>query len=222
MTEGEVRDLQVEMNNFLTSHRGLGYTRLQLDGEMGRLTRKRIEQIKYLIGYERQFVNDTVTNNFKHRMRHPSDTKNTWGQSRATVKRGRKRRMRRRAWVLRNRVQAVATSGVGSFDGRPVAKAAIPLLQWARANGWRGGLVSGWRDPKYSQQLCFNMCGRPSCPGKCAGLASNHVGSTPQRFGIDVSDYTNFGRIIARCPLSPKIHNALGARDPVHFSPSGN
>src|SRR4051794_25339146 len=104
MTEAEVRDLQVEMNNFLLTYRGLGYTALQLDGGMGQLTRKRIEQIKYLIGYERPFINDTVNDKFKHRMRHPTDTKNDWGQTREVVARGRKRRIQRRAWVAHNRL----------------------------------------------------------------------------------------------------------------------
>lgn len=222
MTKEEITRLQTEMNKFIRKYRGLGYTRLQVDGQMGQLTKKRIEQIKYLIGYERQYINAEANEKFRHRMRHPSDTSNDWGQTKAVVARGRKRRIRRRRWVAQNHVSSYVNSGVGRFDGKPVAKCAVPLLTWARQNGWHGQLVSGWRDPKYSQSLCYNMCGRPSCPGRCAGLSSNHVGSSPSRFAMDVSDYGNFGRIIARCPLQPKVHNSLGARDPVHFSPSGS
>lgn len=221
MTKEEVSRLQTEMNRFIRKYKGLGYTRLQVDGEMGPLAKKRVEQIKYLIGYARENINDTPNEDFRHRMRHPSDTKNNWGQTKAVVARGRKRRIRRRRWVARNQVTSYVKPGVSHFDGRPVAKCAVPLLTWARKNGWHGRLVSGWRDPKYSQSLCYNMCGRPSCPGRCAGLSSNHVGSSPARFAMDVSDYANFGRIIAHCPLQPKVHNSLGARDPVHFSPSG-
>lgn len=221
MTKEEITRLQREMNHFFRKYKGLGYTRLQVDGDMGQLTKKRVEQIKYLIGYARENINSGPTEDFRHRMRHPGDTQNNWGQTKAVVVLGRKRRRRRRRWVARNHVTAVATSGVGRFDGKPVAKCAVPLLTWARQNGWDGQLVSGWRDPKYSQSLCYNMCGRPSCPGRCAGMSSNHVGSSPSRFAMDVSDYNNFGRVIARCPLQPKVHNSLGARDPVHFSPSG-
>jgi hypothetical protein len=222
MTEAEVRQLQTETNRFLRTHRGLGYTQLRVDGKTGPLTKKRVTEIKYLLGYVRAHINDKVDENFYHRMRNPRDTSNTWGQTKSVVREGLKRRIRRRAEVRKNALKAVLKPGVGKFDGKTVAKCAIPLLTWARANGWKGTLVSGWRDPKYSQSLCFNMCGRPSCPGKCAGLSSNHVGDTPAKFAMDVSDYVNFGHIIARCPLQPKVHNSLGARDPVHFSPSGN
>lgn len=116
---------------------------------------------------------------------------------------------------------AAASSGVTTFDGVPVAAVAVPYLQWARNHGWNGRLVSGWRDPKYSQSLCYRMCGRPSCPGKCAGTSSNHVGTTSNHFAVDVSDYQTFRRVIADCPISPRIFNNLPI-DPVHFSPSGN
>lgn len=222
MTEAAVRKLQTEMNTFLRKYRGLGYTQLRVDGELGQLTKARIRQIKWLIGYLRENMTTEVNDNFFHRMRHPNDTKNNWGQTKRTVSRARARRIRRRRWVAQNQIRSYVKPGVGRFDGKPVAKCAIPLLQWARQNGWRGSLVSGWRDPKYSQSLCYNMCGRPSCPGRCAGLASNHVGSTASRFAMDVSDYANFGRLMARCPLRPKVHNSLGARDPVHYSPAGN
>lgn len=222
MTHEEVRHLQTEMNTFIRKNRGLGYARLMVDGVLGQHTRDRIHQIKYLIGYMRENLTSEVNDNFYHRMRHPRDTKNNWGQTKSTVSRGRRRRIRRRRWVAQNQVKSYLKSGVSRFDGRPVAKCAVPLLQWARKNGWRGNLTSGWRDPAYSQHLCYQMCGRPSCPGKCAGLSSNHVGSTSSRFAMDVSDYVNFGSLMRRCPLHPKVHNSLGARDPVHFSPSGN
>ena len=101
------------------------------------------------------------------------------------------------------------------------------LPRWPR-RGWErrqhhsahGRLVSGWRSRAYSQHLCYAMCGRPQCPGRCAGMATNHVYSQPDRFAIDVSDYGTFGRLMQRYP-GRKIRNSLGSRDPVHFSPSG-
>ncbi len=122
----------------------------------------------------------------------------------------------------KNQKAAAKASGVTRYDGVPVAAWMVPYLQWARANGWRGRLVSGWRDPNYSRSLCMRMCGEPSCPGRCAGLNSNHVGSAEPRGAIDVSEYTHFAALMRRCPLEPRIFNALGARDPVHFSASGN
>lgn len=222
MTEQQNRHLQSELNNFTRDHKALGYTPLRIDGEMGQLTKKRIRQVKWCLGYSRVNMDAKVDENFVQRMRHPSRVNPNWNQSKAAVRSGRRRRISRSRWVAQNYLKSVLKPGVGRFDGKPVAKAAVPLLQWARNNGWHGQLVSGWRDPKYSQQLCFQMCGRPSCPGRCAGLSSNHVGSEPSRFAMDVSDYTKFGEIMRHCPLKPNVHNSLGARDPVHFSPSGN
>lgn len=123
--------------------------------------------------------------------------------------------------VRANRKAALKAQGVTRYDGVPVAAWMVPYLQWARENGWRGRLVSGWRDPQYSRNLCMRMCGAPSCPGRCAGTSSNHSGSTPGRGAVDVSDYVTFERLMARCPISPKLINRLDARDPVHFSVSG-
>lgn len=121
-----------------------------------------------------------------------------------------------------NKKAAAKTTGVGRYDGVPVANWLIPYLDWARQNGWKGRLVSGWRDPNYSRSLCMRMCGAPRCPGRCAGTSSNHVGSNKPHGAIDVSDYVTFERLMARCPLTPKLRNTLDARDPVHFSVPGN
>ena len=121
-----------------------------------------------------------------------------------------------------NRKAAAKTTGVGRYDGVPVANWMVPYLQWARDNGWKGRLVSGWRDPNYSESLCRRMCGAPRCPGRCAGTSSNHVGSVEPHGAVDVSDYVTFERLMARCPLQPRLRNTLDARDPVHFSVPGN
>ena len=101
------------------------------------------------------------------------------------------------------------------FDGKKVKKEAYDRLVWARKNGWRGVLTSGHREPSYSRSLCYAMCGAPSCSGRCAGVNSNHV-----RNAVDVTDYYTFGRLMKRYP-GQKWFNALGWRDPVHFSPNG-
>jgi hypothetical protein len=132
-------------------------------------------------------------------------------------------RQRQREIVSLNRKHqklAAAAHGVTTYDGVPVAAVAVRYLDWARAHGWQGHLVSGWRDPKYSQSLCYRICGAPRCPGKCAGTSSNHVGTDLHRFAVDVSDYVTFRRVIANCPYEPRIFNNLPV-DPVHFSPNG-
>lgn len=195
-----------------------GFAHVIVDGRKGAATRTRIRLVKYFLGYAGTAAkqNAVIDDAFSERLWHPKDPRYSTA---ARIGRGMARRSKqRRDWRKNHR--AAKTKGVGTFDGVPVANAAIAYLTWARKRGWRGRLVSGWRDPKYSQSLCMRMCGAPSCPGRCAGLASNHVGSNPDRFAIDVSDYARFGQLMRLYP-GRKIFNALGAADPVHFSPSG-
>jgi ABC-type transporter Mla subunit MlaD len=111
-------------------------------------------------------------------------------------------------------------SGVTTFDGKQVAAWFVPWLNKIRARGrWSGVVVSGWRDPVYSEQLCLNMCGQKSCPGTCAGRASHHSGSVYPAGAIDVSDYYVFAEE-ARAVGAP-FYNAL-PNDRVHFSTTGN
>jgi hypothetical protein len=221
MTKTEVTHLQNSMNRFAENHPDLGLPPLRIDGDFGRLTKDRVRLIKYLLGYSRKRMVPQVGAPFFKRMNHPTVVEPSWRQTAASVKTGKKRRAKRRRSVRRNRVVAFLKPGVGTFDGVPVAKCAIPVLQWCRHHGWKGRLVSGFRTAKHSEDICISMCGRPSCPGKCAGRSTNHTGNSPARFAMDVSDFVNFGHIVAGCPLQPKVHNAL-PRDLVHFSPSGN
>jgi hypothetical protein len=94
-------------------------------------------------------------------------------------------------------------------------------LVWAREHGWRGQLISGWRSPQQSEQLCFGICGRPICPGRCAGRASNHSKKQKPGGAVDVSDFARFAELMVRCPFRPRIFNALGPADPSHFSSTG-
>ena len=116
---------------------------------------------------------------------------------------------------------APSSPAVATFDGKPVASWLIAYLSWARQHGWQGTLTSGWRDPEYSEKLCMQICGAPTCPGRCAGRFSNHSGSVKPQGAIDVSDYTRFGKLMAQCPLSPRIFNDL-PKDRVHFSATGH
>lgn len=198
-----------------------GIAPIRVDGKKGVATRSRIKLVKYYLGYQRPIAgyNSQVDHAFRSRLWHP---KNPRYSTPARIARGMARRSKQRRDWKKNQKKAIKTTGVGHFDGRPVANWLLPYLQWARSQDWKGTLNSGWRDPVYSERLCYNMCGRPSCPGRCAGRNSNHSGSVKPRGAIDVSYYYEFGQLMRRCPYEPKIFNALGARDPVHFSASGN
>lgn len=139
----------------------------------------------------------------------------------------RKRRLLEKAGIDPN----PASNGLSTFDGKQVAawmvgKARGPdgkIVNWllrSRNAGWTGTVVSGYRSPEYSESLCRAMCGAPTCSGRCAGRGSNHSQTGPPNWGaIDVSDYTNFGRIQSR--IGSPLHNSLGSADPVHFSYTG-
>lgn len=211
----EVLRLQQQLNFF--SERFLkGLTPLREDGEWGRLTHRRSRIGKFQLGYDK--LEDDWTDKQLRRLRHPKDADLAPAD---VIERGERRRREQRESWERNLHAAGQRSGVTNFDGRPVARWFVPYLQWAREEaGWRGRLVSGWRDPHYSEQLCMQMCGAPRCPGRCAGTSSNHVGDTAPHGAIDVSESVKFGEVMRHCPLRPRIFNDL-PNDRVHFSSTG-
>lgn len=237
MTLAERKQFQHTLNAF--THDWLkGVEPLIVDGNLGHATNTRVRTVEYYLGYDRDRINELgdqyrtnerVRRQLVRRARHPMDPQyvpsNDAGIRKAVVYRGRTRRRRQKARWLANQVKGFFATGVTYYDGKPVAKWMVPYLNYARAHGWVGRLTSGWRDPAYSEHLCYLMCGAPSCPGKCAGRSSNHVGSSNPHGAIDVSDYARFGSIMASMPLpsgAPRLHNSLGWRDPVHYSASGN
>lgn len=223
MLPGDIKSLQQRMNEFVKIYLdGLGP--ILVDGKLGPSTQGRIRTCKWYLGYlppkgskgGSNSLDATPDHDFRQRLWHP---KNPLYSSPARLSRAAKRRVAQRKRAKDNENKA-KQHGVSRYDGRLVANWLIPYCQWARAHGWRGTVVSGWRDPAYSESLCYRMCGRPSCPGRCAGRSSNHSGSDKPHGAIDVSDYWRFAQIIAHCPLSPRIYNALPI-DRVHFSASG-
>lgn len=216
MSPAQVKDLQSALNAFMDKRLD-GVGPLVVDGVKGRATVKAIRQAKHFLGYKGPGAKSPkIDEKFLDRLRHPRSVRYS---NAAMVSRGARRRRKQRKMAKLN---AVARPGVVQFDGKSVAAWIQPYLVWARQNGWTGTLTSGWRDPVYSEHLCLNMCGAPTCAGRCAGRTSNHAGSNKPAGAIDVSDYVTFGRLMARCPYTPRLQNQLGARDPVHFSASGH
>jgi len=110
------------------------------------------------------------------------------------------------------------STDIVTFDGKPVVEDAAFWLWKSREAGWDGILVSGFRTPEHSEQLCFNMCGAPSCPGLCAGRSSNHTKRTFPGPAVDVSEFTQFEQI--QFQIGSPYRNDLPL-DAVHFSLSG-
>jgi hypothetical protein len=110
--------------------------------------------------------------------------------------------------------------GLITVDGKQVAtQLGQEVLKIRKAGRWKGQVVSGYRTPEYSEQLCRNMCGKPSCPGLCAGRSTRHATKGGRNGAVDVSDYYTFAAECRR--LGSWLENHL-PRDLVHFSDIGN
>jgi hypothetical protein len=215
---GQVRRVQRQLNAFTNKHLD-GVKPLRVDGKVGKLTRDRVVACKYWLGYTGS-RNAQVKRRLMCQLAHPN-----WRIffPKGWIALGNRRRATERAKIRHNHHLGVKV-GTAVFDGVTVAAYFVPILEWCRKHGWTGHVVSGYRSPAYSEHLCMVMCGRPSCPGRCAGRSTNHAGLDPSKVpcgAVDVSSYVEFAQIVARCPLEPKLYNNLPI-DPVHFSPRGN
>lgn len=108
---------------------------------------------------------------------------------------------------------------VVQWEGKPVVEWIAYWLERSRKAGWTGGVNSGYRSPEYSEQLCYEICGAPSCPGRCAGRSSNHTQKGYPNGAVDVSEPEQFGQIQVR--IGSPLKNLLGSADPWHYSASG-
>lgn len=107
--------------------------------------------------------------------------------------------------------------GVGSYQGTPVANWIIPILQYAREHGWKGGVNSGYRTDAVQTQI-YNSGRRPAAvPKSLGGQGSNHEGSTYPLGAVDVSEASQLSQILQNSPYRGVLVWA-GKKDPVHFS----
>lgn len=207
--------------NVWTAKHLKGVAPLRVDGDPGLSTRKRIKNVKYWLGYPKLDSHwDPV---FHKRLISTGDPRIT---NPSMIARGLARRNAHNRASQKSHNTGVKTTGVTVYDGRTVAAWFVPYMNWARHVGhggyrWRGVLVSGFRDPAYSEKLCRAMCGRPSCPGRCAGRLSHHSQFIKPAGAIDLTDYLRFAWLMQFCPIEPRIFNALPI-DLVHFSSTGN
>jgi hypothetical protein len=124
------------------------------------------------------------------------------------------------ARLLRNRRPVIGHKGLVWLDGKMVASWIADDLKKIRAAGrWKGYVVSGWRDPVYSERLCLSMCGHVTCSGRCAGRSSRHSGIDYPNGAADVSDYFTAASESRRLGL--RLKNAL-PNDRVHLSSDGH
>lgn len=230
-----IKRLQRALNKFFAAHLD-DFTPLKVDGKMGTLTRRRIRQAKFYMGQVKPGrFSLKVNRQFMKRLARPNDPKLVISKTPVkTVNRGKARRRKQATLAHASRNHYSGKPHWVTYDGKMIAAYFEPSLNWARNVGypgigkWTGQVVSGGRTAEYSIHLCMVMCGAPSCPGRCAGASTNHVGNDPHKVpsgAIDVSDYVRFGQLMAHCPFAKlgtvPIHNDLPI-DRVHFSPSGH
>lgn len=102
--------------------------------------------------------------------------------------------------------------GVANFEGKQVAAWIAPVLAYARKQGWKGTVNSGYRSLA-EQTRIYNSGVRPAAkPG-----TSNHEGTQFPRGAVDVTDAAQLSAIIAKSKYAHLLQWA-GAKDPVHFS----
>lgn len=114
------------------------------------------------------------------------------------------------------------------YDGHEVPRWMAEINERARDAGyWTGSVISGRRTRQYSRELCENMCGAPSCPGRCAGELTNHTGP-PTFMGVpfegaeDVTDPYGL-RHYCETHNEPLVGGgAVLPSDINHFSHAGN
>jgi hypothetical protein len=211
----DVSALQGHLNRFTAKYLE-GVRPIAVDGKRGRETNKRTRRVKYYLGYTGTAQRSlAVGPRLFSRMDHPRSPRlfNPAMLSRGLARRRKQHHVAKAA--------AAPRAGVASFEGKPVAAWLKPYLDWARKHGWQGDLKSGYRTPEESEQLCFGICGHPTCSGTCAGRTSNHSGRVKPNGAIDVTDEVRFGELMKRCPFSPRIFNDLPS-DRVHFSRTGH
>lgn len=215
-----VKDLQKAVNVILSRHR-MGWMKIRPDGKLGPVTLKRVGFAAWLLGLDRGFTRraqkGSVSESLQQFIRRERrrSRKDRWRKVKRRRQIGKIRRLHRRKPKVKD--------GLTTFDGKLVSAPVAFWLLRSREAGWKGTLLSGYRDPAYSESLCYAMCGAPSCPGRCAGRSSGHSQkggsrSAPQGCA-DITDHVTFARIQGE--IGSPLRNALGPADPNHFSLSG-
>lgn len=119
-----------------------------------------------------------------------------------------------------------ATSAVGGvFSGGAGSGGLVPqvlrALAWARAHGWHGSVISGYRSPASQMQAAQQYAARRGMPISAlypnGVLASNHT--TGQ--AVDVTDPGGFRAALANAPRGSALYGLVPG-DPSHFSVTGH
>lgn len=110
-----------------------------------------------------------------------------------------------------------ASKGLGVFDGHLVSDWIIPVLKWARKNGWSGHVTDGYRTFA-DQVIVHSTFGPKAAPG-----TSNHEKVNYPGGAVDVSDYQTLAQLVPHYPgPGPTLVSGAIIGDPLHFSATGH
>lgn len=122
------------------------------------------------------------------------------------------------------------SSHLEEFDGHPVAAWIVPRLKFARANGWKGKVLSGYRTEheqraagaRYAKELR-----KPIAEVYPYGVtASNHCGATRPKGAVDVTEPEQLAMAMVGWSTSGRPHPLVWGgpviNDRAHFSSNGH
>jgi hypothetical protein len=108
-------------------------------------------------------------------------------------------------------------AGLSHFDGHLVSSWIVPVLKWARKNGWSGSVTSGYRTTQ-QQAEAVSTFGPKAPPGQSNHNKVNYPGGA-----VDVSDYQTLARLVPSYPgPGPTLVSGSVIGDPLHFSSNGH
>lgn len=102
--------------------------------------------------------------------------------------------------------------GTTQLDGLPVANWIVPILRYARKNGWSGRVTSGYRSTAEQARICATGVKPCATPG-----TSNHQKTMFPGGAVDVTEAATLDRIL-RASSYRNLLQWAGTADPVHFS----
>jgi hypothetical protein len=173
---------------------------------------------KYREARDRYGDDDARTRHALRRFRASRDLSDKIDQAQAVLR----RRAHRKLKFLHEHPPPLDPDGDGliQIDGVQVSEGVgREVLRIRKAGRWHGIVVSGFRTPEHSENICRGMCGAPQCPGRCAGRATRHAKKGGRDGAVDVTDFITFAAECRR--LGSWLENHL-PKDLVHFSDIGN
>jgi hypothetical protein len=149
------------------------------------------------------------------------------------VVRHQRKRANRFLRLIRHRRKVVTlpsrpNHGAVWYDGKQVAAWIVPHLDYARRHGWTGHLTSGYRSIALQSALYYGAPGNGLIRGVTVAPpgASNHNYLEYPRGAVDALDYYKLRAVTHGVVLNGRrlvwYGDAVGSRDPVHFSSNGH